>query len=45
MNVDGRSYMTPDNGTSSDRVETTFAGTPSGGLVVPGYIWNVIRIR
>jgi hypothetical protein len=25
MNVDGRSYMTADNGTSSDLVETTFA--------------------
>jgi hypothetical protein len=45
MTVDGRSYMTADNGTSSNLVETTFAGAPRGGLEVPGYIWNVIRIR
>jgi hypothetical protein len=45
MTVDGRSYMTADNGTSSDLVETTFAGAPRSGLEVPGYIWNVIRIR
>jgi hypothetical protein len=45
MKVDAGSYMTSDEGTQSTLVETTFAEGPRPGVVVPGYIWNVLRIR
>jgi hypothetical protein len=45
MMVDGRAYMTAEGSADSTLVQTTFAGQPSAGLITPGYIWNVLRVR
>jgi hypothetical protein len=45
MTVDGRSFMTADASGDSILVETTAAGGPRRTLTVPGYVWNVLRVR
>jgi hypothetical protein len=45
MTVDGQAYMTAEGASDSTLVQTTAAGLPHAGLITPGYIWNVIRVR
>jgi hypothetical protein len=45
MMVDDRAYMTAEGSADSTLVETTSSGQPNAGLITPGYIWNVLRVR
>jgi hypothetical protein len=45
MTVDGQSFMTSDDGTDSTLVQTTSPDGPASGIVLPGYVWNIVRIR
>ncbi|HVW24524.1 MAG TPA: hypothetical protein VHC69_04110 [Polyangiaceae bacterium] len=45
MSEDGNDYVTIWDGENSTLVNLTSPGTPRAGLVVPGFLYNVVRIR